>query len=575
MTMILTSSSTLSPARRSGAWVLVALGLVTALGAAAGCGSAPPPPPTGQVERGTVVTRVSASGSLSAIKEQNVGFPAPASGMGTRLKQLMVKVGDRVTPGEVLAIEDDFALRQTLNQLQGQLNAQQALFGEAVNATTVQGARASLDVARQILSATERSVDAQLAADASATDSAHKQLDFNGYLLDKAREQLRADQASCAASGGIPYTPPTSSTGSSSGSTSTNRPGSSVGVGPAQAGVDNPVKAGPVSAGTTGSTTPTGNGNPACNNIAQDQMNVVSARQQVLSDKATLTAAQQKQNVDRTQGQVTVDNARQNVVTAQNSLDSAAVNQPFNIDQQAALVAGLAAQVAAAQRDVDNTVLHAPVAGTVSAINGTVGEYLAPANSNGFTSPLAPGTRSPIPGLTGQTPTSLSLGGTSSGPQRPGGDQFLVLDDVNSFQVVVPFEESDAAKIAPNQKVDVTFDALPDLTRTGTVLAVGPVGATISSVINYYVTVVLSETDPRLKDGLTAQARVVTNEVDDVLTVPNSAVRKRGDQSTVTAIDANGQQQQVKFQAGLVGDDRTQVISGLREGEQVILHQGA
>ncbi|MGH3832336.1 MAG: hypothetical protein ACRDRS_18155, partial [Pseudonocardiaceae bacterium] len=93
-------------------------------------------------------------------------------------------------------------------------------------------------------------------------------------------------------------------------------------------------------------------------------------------------------------------------------------------------------------------------------------------------------------------------------------------------------------------------------------------------VINYYVTIVLSETDPRLKDGQTAEARVVTNEVDDVLTVPNSAIRKRGDQSTVTVIDANGAQQQVRFQAGLVGDDRTQVISGLREGQEVILHSG-
>jgi HlyD family secretion protein len=150
----------------------------------------------------------------------------------------------------------------------------------------------------------------------------------------------------------------------------------------------------------------------------------------------------------------------------------------------------------------------------------------------------------------------------------------MVLDDVNTFQVVVPFEESDAAKVAPNQKVNVTFDAIPDLTRAGTVLSVAPSGSNISSVINYYVTVVLNEIDPRLKNGQTAQARVITNEVDDVLTVPNSAVRKRGDQSTVTIIDAAGNQQQVRFQPGLVGDDRTQVISGLREGQQVILRQG-
>jgi HlyD family secretion protein len=469
----------------------------------------------------------------------------------------------------VLALEDDFVLRQTLYQLQGLLNSQQALLGEALNDTTVFGDQASLEQERRILAATEKQVEAQLAADASAIRSARKQLDFDSYTLDKAREQLHADQVSCAASGGVPYTPPPSSNGSSG----TSRPGSSVGVGPAQAGVDNPVKAGPVSAGTTGSGV-AGTGNPACNNIAQDQTNVATAHQQVLSDKSTLVAAQQKENVDRAQGQVTIEEARQNVVTAQNSLLSAATNRPFNIDQQVGLVAQYAAEVASAQRDVDDTVLRAPVGGTVSAINGTVGEYIAPSNSNGYTSPLAPGSRSPIPGLTGQTPTSLSLGGTTTGPQRPGGDQFLVLDNVNSFQVVVPFEQSDAAKVAPNQKVDLTFDAIPDLTRTGTVLSVAPAGATISSVINYYVTIVLNETDPRLKDGLTAQARVVTNEVNDALSVPNSAVRKSGNLSTVTVIEPNGTEEQVRFQPGLVGDNRTQVISGLREGQEVVLRQG-
>jgi HlyD family secretion protein len=520
------------------------------------------------VERGAVVTKVSASGSLSAIREQNLGFPK-----GAQLKQLLVKVGDRVTAGQVLAQEDDFAFRQTLNQLQGQLNSQRALFGKAVADPTVQGAQATLDQARQILEATQKSVDAELAADQSATDQAHKQLDFDSYLMDKAQETLRADQVSCAATGGIPFTPPAPANGVGG----AGGPNSSVGVGPAQAGVEDPARVGPVFAGSTGSSGSGpggsgGGGNPACNRIPTDQQAVLNGRRAVMTDKNALQAAQQKQNVDRTQGQVSIENARQSVVTAQNNLEAAAADRPFNIDQQVALVASIAAQVEAAQRDVENAVLRAPVTGTVSAINGLVGEYLQPSSG---VSALAPGSTAPIPGLSGTSSnSSLSLGNPATGAQRPGGTQFMVLDNINTFQVVVPFEESDAAKVAPNQKVDVTFDAVPDLTRAGTVVSVSPTGTNISSVINYYATVVLNETDPRLKDGLTAQARVITNQVQDVLTVPNSAVRKSGDQSTVTVIDANGTQQQVRFQAGLVGDDRTQVISGLREGQEVVLRQG-
>ncbi|PZS39202.1 MAG: hypothetical protein DLM62_09545, partial [Pseudonocardiales bacterium] len=517
---------------------------------------------------GAVVTKVSASGSLTAIREQNLGFPKSA-----QLKQLMVKVGDRVTAGQVLAQEDDFAFRQILAQLQGQLNSQRALFGKFVADPTVQGAQATVDQAREILEAAQKSVDAELAADESATDQAHKQLDFDSYLADKAQEALRADQVSCAATGGIPFTPPVPANGVGG----TGGPNSSVGVGPVQGGVDDPARVGPVFAGSTGSggsgsAGSGGSGNPACNRVPTDQQAVVNARRTVLMDKTVLQADQQKQNVDRAQGQVSVENARQSVVTAQNTLDAAATDRPFNIDQQVALVASVAAQVEAAQKDVDNTVLRAPVTGTVSAINGLVGEFLQP--SSGVTA-LAPGTTAPIPGLSGtSTNSSLSLGNPATGAQRPGGTQFMVLDNVNTFQVVVPFEESDAAKVAPNQKVDVTFDAVPDLTRAGTVVSVSPTGSNISSVINYYATIVLNETDPRLKDGLTAQARVMTNQVQDVLTVPNSAVRKSGDQSTVTIIDANGAQQQARFQAGLVGDDRTQVISGLREGQEVVLRQG-
>jgi len=570
VTTILTSLVKRSPARAYGARALVALGLVAVLGAAAGCGSEPVPPQTGRVERGAVVTKVSASGSLTAIREKNLGFPK-----GGELKEVLVKVGDRVSAGQVLARTDDFALRQTLDQMQAQLNSQQALFGRLVNATTVEGAKATLDQAQQILSATQQLVDTQLSSDAAAADQARRQLDFDSFLLNKAQEQLRADQVSCAATGGIPYTPPppgTSSTGNN-GSATPDGPDSSVGVGPAQAGVENPVQAGPVSAGVPGAGPGGGgNGNPACNRIPADQQAVVTARRQVLSDKTALDAAQQKLSVDRASGLVSIENARQSVVTAQNNLDAVGSERPFNIDQQVALVASAQAAVAAAQRDVDNTVLRAPVAGTVSAVNGVVGEYVSPSSN---TSPLAPGTDAPIPGLTGSAAnSSLGLGNPATGAQRPGGTQFLVLSEINTFQVVVPFEESDAAKVAPNQKVDVTFDAVPDLTRVGTVVAVAPTGSSISSVINYYVTVVLNETDPRLKDGQTAQARVVTNQVEDVLTVPNSAVRKRGDQSSVTVVDADGVEQQVRFQAGLVGDDRTQVISGLKEGQQVVLREG-
>ena len=108
-----------------------------------------------------------------------------------------------------------------------------------------------------------------------------------------------------------------------------------------------------------------------------------------------------------------------------------------------------------------------------------------------------------------------------------------MLNNINTFQVVVPFEESDAAKVAPNQKVQVTFDALPDLTRDGTVLSLAPGGVDISGVTNYYATILLTDTDPRLRSGQTAEAGVLVSDLDNVLVVPNSAVIKQGGRSFV------------------------------------------
>ena len=260
---------------------------------------------------------------------------------------------------------------------------------------------------------------------------------------------------------------------------------------------------------------------------------------------------------------MSIENARQGVVSAQNNLDSSATDRPSTIAQQQAVVAGLEAAVRQAQQDVDDTVLRAPVDGTVSALNGAVGEYVAASSG---TSALAPGSDAAIPG----TGASAAADRARRWPGRAG-RQFLVLDGVETFQVVVPFAEADASRIASGQNVDVTFDAVPDLTRRGTVLGVGPAATASSGVISYYVTVLLNETDPRLRNGQTAQAAVRTEELRDVLAVPNSAVRRSGGQTTVTVVGPGGIQRTVPFQAGVVGDTLTQVVSGLTVGDQVVV----
>jgi HlyD family secretion protein len=254
-------------------------------------------------------------------------------------------------------------------------------------------------------------------------------------------------------------------------------------------------------------------------------------------------------------------------VSARNNANSERSDRPFNIEEQRGAVVSQQAAVAAAQRDVDDATLRSPVAATVSAVNGVVGEYLAPSSG---TSALAPGSQAGIPGVDSAT-AAQAAAGTAANPARPGGTQFLVLDNIDAFQVVVPFNESDAATISQNQKVNVAVDAVPDVTLEGTVLSVAPTGTAISGVVTYYVTIVVNNSDPRIKDGQTVRATVVTEELANVLTVPSAAVRQESGRSVVTVLNPDGTQTTVPFEPGKVGADRTQVLSGLREGQQIVL----
>ena len=148
-----------------------------------------------------------------------------------------------------------------------------------------------------------------------------------------------------------------------------------------------------------------------------------------------------------------------------------------------------------------------------------------------------------------------------------------MLNDVQSFQVVVPFQEADAARVAPNQRVDVTFDAIPDLTRAGTVLAVAPAAADDAGIVNYYTTIVLSESDPRLRDGQTADAAVVVQEVQNALRVPTAAVSRENGRTVVTVRGPDGNPVTMPFEPGLVGDTHIEVLSGLQEGQELLLPQ--
>lgn len=502
-------------------WAVLAAVLVSTLLVTAACSATPTPPPVVRVDRGPVATSVSASGTLVSITEQNLGFAE-----GGELAEVFVEVGDEVASGQVLARLDGRAATQALEQSEAQLAQARAALDKIRNGNQVEGAAAALAQSREILGATEEQVAATDESNDSAIAQAQTQLDHDRSVLADAEETRADDEDSCDSAPSV---------------TATSDPSTDATPGPAAAAASN----------------------PACDRVAADETAVRQAEGGVIASETALASAEQRESVDAAAGRLSIENARANVVTAQNQLDLAGTDRPADTAAQAAVVRDAQAAVALARGSLDDTALRAPARGVVSAINGAVGEFVGPASG---TTALAPGSSARLPAVADAAGVGTGTATTSSA--------FLVLNGVDSFQLVVPFEESDAARVQPGQLVDVSVDALPGLTKPGTVLATAPSGEDASGIVSYYSTIVLDDADPQLRDGQTAEASVRVQNIDNVLRIPSSVVRTENGGSVVDIPGADGGDPVVtSFRPGTVGDGYTEVRAGLRNGQEVLLPQ--
>lgn len=150
--------------------------------------------------------------------------------------------------------------------------------------------------------------------------------------------------------------------------------------------------------------------------------------------------------------------------------------------------------------------------------------------------------------------------------------------------------EVDASKVSLGEKATLTFDAIPDLTLTGTVAQISPVGTVTQGVVSYDVKIGFDSQDSRIKSGMTANASIQTAVHQNVLIVPQSAVKTQGGASYVQAFtpplvatsttpatpSAQGvvttqTPVHVSVQTGISDTNNIEVTSGLTEGQQVIV----
>ena len=100
---------------------------------------------------------------------------------------------------------------------------------------------------------------------------------------------------------------------------------------------------------------------------------------------------------------------------------------------------------------------------------------------------------------------------------------FITQSDVTSISL----SEEDITKIKLGQKAVLTFDAISGLTVAGQVTEIDTIGTVSQGVVSYNVQITFDTQDSRIKPGMSVNANVITNVEQNVLTVPNSAVKTK------------------------------------------------
>ncbi len=200
------------------------------------------------------------------------------------------------------------------------------------------------------------------------------------------------------------------------------------------------------------------------------------------------------------------------------------------INAQKALVEKARADVKAQKAKIEETTLVSPIDGVITAVNGEVGEIAKP--------------------------ETIVVS--------------IMSDDVPHIEVDVP--ETAIARVDIGQRARITLDAFDDGTEwSGRVTKIDPAEIVKGGAVYYRTTISFDEEDGRIRTGMTVNVWIETDVVENAILVPASAVQKKDVKKTVRILQENRVEEK-EVVVGVRNDSGTiQIISGVSEGDQVIL----
>ncbi|MCX7765438.1 MAG: efflux RND transporter periplasmic adaptor subunit [Candidatus Sumerlaeia bacterium] len=154
--------------------------------------------------------------------------------------------------------------------------------------------------------------------------------------------------------------------------------------------------------------------------------------------------------------------------------------------------------------------------------------------------------------------------------------EIINIPNTSALIAKTKIHESVITRVREGQKSFITVDALPERTFTGKVARVAPLPDSGDSWLNpnlkvYMTDVAISGEHPELKPGMSAQVKIIINELKNVVTVPLQAVTSRGDERICFVMTSSGPKPRT-IETGDYNDKFIEVKNGLKEGEKVVLN---
>jgi len=460
------------------------------------------------IDRGTVVQEVSETGMVKATEEISMGFKSIG-----KISKIYVAVGNNVKKGDILAELD---LSQTSAQLQSAeaaLNSAKTQYDKLINGLPLEDIKIYEDAVTSARKDLQGAYDNSLNVLNDAYDKVYKTYDVADYILDT--YFYLADQQGIAVSDG--------SKDMNINMQNIKKYLDSLTVGSLNGEIDSVIA----------------NTISALSNVYSDlkiireQCDQASYYSSVSSaDKTSLDT--QKTYVNAASTSVTT--LQNSIITyktalqrAENNLSSAtATARPEDVEIYKAQIEQAQANVRAIQSQSNDNYLVSSIDGLITEVDVKRGQVVSPSQS------------------------------------------IIKMLSTEPFQIKVNIYEKDIVNVKVGDSVKVNLVAFPKQTFIGDVSFINPAETIIDNVVYYEVTIDFPKQPEGIRSGMTADISIETYKKDNVIRISKNSVTNINNVETVQVIRGR-KIMDVVITTALEGDDYFEVLSGLSEGDQIVV----